>query len=504
MSGLTTIGKALTNVVGYAIDRPRWAVVLVPSTAGAAPQLLTTVENFETEKDDTGNAGTFHFEMPLAANQEVATFISPMDLIAIYAARNSTTYGAQAGSQQGIPVSGSFQSIQPPDLSDLAWSSSNATTTWQLGYPTSCLMIGMIDGHDESMDEESGVATMTVWGRDLTKIFIENDLAIPQMNVGSTSFLQTAQLTINKAESGTQLLNNILDAFCAKNPAAIAAITGGTITGLIQDFAQYGFPWRNFVRTDALVPGFETFAPGVQPNYATASGGSTWLNCQSLKNEPLYRLFVNEIGQLIFDSAFPAWGFTPVDGSSTTPQAPGAVITQDQMRKRKWERDDSGLKTCMSILLAQAVGGTSTVLQGMQIAAIRNNLPSLIQQFGFRYFEFTSLFDPITTDASYLNATRLPVLLADANDLWRGEITVKGDPIYRVGMRVLLKGIRTAHPDLGLMNTPQGMGWYVTKVTHRAGWGSDYSTDLSLRFSSASLQTAAPTTTVSGNPTSVT
>jgi hypothetical protein len=503
MSGFPVIGTvkgaytSTSRQQSYTIDQPRFCAILIPQD-GSGAYLINDIESFETKKSANGEAGTWRFTMPLLAaaqlpndSESLAGNISPMDMVAIYASRNSTD-------QNGAQVPGTWLTLGPP-VSLLTYG--NIATTTLLGQDyQSCLMIGFVDGHEESQSEDSASATLEVWGRDLTKILIENDAAVPSMDTQDgigAFFLQVSNIVINNATSGWALLEQVLDAFVAKNPQTLAHATGESVSAF-QAISKYGYPWRNFILTNLEDLNFRSIPQNVKAIYPANSGGSAWANLVALKNEPLTRLYVDEIGQLTFDDAFSAWGFG-VDPIVSPPTMP--IVTRDNIRERKFSRNDADLITAIGIMNHNLTGASVAIANALQAGAIQTNEASLVAKYGFRYLEFTAEWVAPDAQASFMEATILPVLLAMHNDLWTAEITVKGDPRYRVGYRVTLAGIDVAHSDLSLMRTPRGMTWYITDVEHNGQYGSDYSTKLTLRFSSASL---SPPIQVSGEPTLVT
>jgi hypothetical protein len=100
----------------------------------------------------------------------------------------------------------------------------------------------------------------------------------------------------------------VLDVFVKKDPNAIRALEQAdgmqpTSFAALSAVADYGFPWDHFLRTNLLNDGFLHFPSLGGPQIFSVQSGAAWANMQQLRNFPIARLFVNEIGQLIFDDS---------------------------------------------------------------------------------------------------------------------------------------------------------------------------------------------------------
>jgi hypothetical protein len=164
------------------------------------------------------------------------------------------------------------------------------------------------------------------------------------------------------------------------------------------------------------------------------------------------------------------------------------MIPQGDLRAgRRFSRDDADVVTLLSVVPAlQVMGETDVAATYLVGRAVEPTAKSEIQRFGYRFQEFTSQYDSPVNRAAI--AARFPVLWKLHNENWRGSITVKGDPRYRVGLRVGLDFPFCAHLDLQ-PNPGSFIGWYVEGVDHSMTWGGDYTTKLSLRFNQKHVPT---------------
>lgn len=462
------------------VDRSRAKAMLI--TAAGNVYDLNNIEQFQTSKTESGDAGTFSITMSLGLNMKPAMEISPMDIIAIYRARVSTS----VGTNQAIgPVGNAFPQLAPATHKGLAYGGANAAVT-KLLQSDSCVMIGMVDDSEEDQTYEGQpTATFTIIGRDLTKVFLDNDTFVPYTVLGSSNgqggLANLGNIVIRKDQSGTKLLKNILNVFCKKDPSSISGVAATTQDNQIgnqelQEIASYGYAWDNFVDQTALVDGFESFSNTGQnfPNFEVQSG-SVWANVQELRNTPLTRLFVNEIGQLIFDDQYDAWTNSNSNPSTTKNQYAATITIQPgDLRQCKFKQTDEDMATVMSVQPA-LMGMADTQIASLTAigAARRPSSIDTVQHYGYRWLTFQSEYDTATDPTTI--ESRFKVLWLLHNSLWRATVTVRGDSKYRVGKRVVLN-------TGGANSATQFKTWYIVAVSHNYQFGSDDTTQLELRY----------------------
>ena len=98
----------------YSVDRPRFFALAISSVTGQ-PYQINDIEQFSTSKRDDGSAGSWNFTVPLVEEYEIASqtlevanpyvgVVAPMDLVALYAWRNTAPNEVGAGQMQRDPV----------------------------------------------------------------------------------------------------------------------------------------------------------------------------------------------------------------------------------------------------------------------------------------------------------------------------------------------------------------------------------------------------------------
>lgn len=449
------------------VDRSRVRAILI--TAAGNVYELNEIESVNVSKNDSGDAGTFGLSMPLKLNLGPAMELRPMDLIAIYRGRNSTSVGTN---QRVGPVGDDFPALGPLTRDGLHYGDPYAATVRKL-QSSSCLMIGMVDNTEEdSTYDGSPTKTLSITGRDLTKVFLDNDTFVPYSVLGggpgNTGIGNLSNIVIKRDQSGVLLLLNVLNVFCKKDPRAIGGIAEGTQIDPVKEpelakIASYGYDWDHFIDQRKLDPNFQHFPAGHFPVYRVQSG-SVWANVQELKNYPVTRLYVNELGQLIFDDQYSAW----------TSQAPAFTITPGDVRSDKFIQSDEDMATVVSIQPCIAGMADTEVSSLLQIGAVRTPVDiKTLRHYGYRWFPFQSLYDS-AVDISSIKA-RFKVLWLLKSSFWRAQIIVRGDSKYRAGIRVKL--------NIGGANAAtQFKTWYVLSVAHTYQYGSDDTTTLELRY----------------------
>ena len=480
----------------FSSDRPRFYCVAVSGFSGQV-FILDDVEQFQTSKADDGSAGTFSVTMPLRtaydpaslggidAYAQVASF---MDLIAIYATRQVVAdFGAEVGNPPLKPPSTEFYS------NVLNYGDANAATVKALGTPD-CIMVGMSDSVDIEFTAGEA-ASMQITGRDLTKIFEVNDAGLPDaaslMGGGvhaaklgidttpsTTLGFELASLSINQKNSGPTFILAILDLLVGKDVTVagkLSTSSWGTTPALVKAYAQFGYPWRSFIRTDDPVRfnlAYQPIGPQNMPSYQPQAG-PIWASILELRNPPVNRIFVDELGSLVFDSSWDAWFKYDAD----------VAIPEAEIRSLRISYDDEDFVTFLSVLPVTAQLEAIAQVQGqiVQGAGFVNGLQraktvgeSHVQLFGYRYAQFQSMYVWDIKDLAAL----WPVLMQVHNNCFTASLVVRGRPCYRVGHRYRV-----------LWNTPNPLTsnalWYATKVSHSGIFGSDYTTTLELRFPQA-------------------
>jgi len=509
-----------------------WASAVIVRYNGGGLQLLG-LETFETSKSDNGQAGTFSLTASLATNTASSVgSIAPQDIIAIYASRSS----AISGINDGVPGP-SFVATSPyaavNAVDGLKW---GQISTINALNSNTLVMLGMIDQVTEESNPESASATLSISGRDLTKCLIDTDAAIfnvPTKQIQSfanqkngstpiekaaydgmalaTSMSTIANFALTNEYSGTKLLLDMLDVFVARSADAIGQKLGTALTENDTSIVgEFGFPWRNFIRTDGLEPDGQTLRldpnfkhcpptmsnNGVGLNFQVTSG-SAWANCLEMKNEPFTRLFVSEEGYLTFDDPLTAYTNVaqPASPFNASPKAfnPATVVIQKkEIRSFRTWLDDSDLITFLAIFGALQLGKEQLAsLQGLAqagassdgfgYAAFVSGTGESVQaggdgdvaRYGARSRSLTSIFDTGSQQAGLTQLFKLIVLMH--NDISFATITVKGRAQYRVGTRV---NVLYGH----FRPATQNATWYVTAVSHSYSQGSDWTTTLELRF----------------------
>lgn len=441
---------------------------------------IPQIDYFEYAKDDGGEAGTFAFHAPLRQAQlsDVASQIimpyaavaGAMDVIAIYATRSVVEDGGTA--VLTIPIGPSASSV-----SSITWGSPQMLS--QLQSP-SCVFIGMVDNATGAENAQEASAELVVSGRDMTKVFYENDTNLPDSAQAALFFnpgtpFNTLALVIDSATSGTQLLESALDLMVAKQipsdlDSEVTSAPGGT-TAFDASLQSFGFPWRNFVSTSKLNPSFINISgPNAIPPYSMNSG-SAWANMDELRNTPVARLFVDETASLIFDFSSDAWVTQPVT----------CIINEIEVGECDIWEDDAELVTVIQtwpmaglagdLPLAQIKGVQGAATFVTQIAAPVYNAADIIANYGYRLAAFQSFWDITIPQANQ----RQGVLAIYHNSINFAKITVRGRPVYKVGTRVQLN-VPWYRPAV------TNASWYITGVSSQATFGEDWVTQLSLRF----------------------
>jgi len=308
-----------------------------------------------------------------------------------------------------------------------------------------------------------------------------------------------------KETSGTQMLLDMLDIFVAKNPDRIAQVINNdpnfTLSkkDVLQSIAQFGYPWRNFLRVDALIAGFHHIGNGQFPQFAVQNG-SAWTNITELRNFPIARIFVDEIGRLIFDDTWSAWGMAPpataakllspgTDGNARQPLA----VVNSEVRSISFSQADDDVLTGISIQQPLITFGDFQPASFPVFSAPQHAATSTIQVYGYRCGKFVSQYDdpqayqltpsgvPTPNDATQnALAARYPILWQLHNNLWEATFVLKGNVKWRAGARLstTLGGSQAAtRPQTGYSKE-----WYIMSVTHSLSFGADWTTTVKARF----------------------
>jgi hypothetical protein len=384
-------------------DRVVFAALIITAAGNAVR--VREIESMETDKSENGDAGTWSFSAPLAENRAAASQIGPMDLVALYAIRIMSDLGGLTSQSadvlnvipHGTATSGGF-----------TYGSADATIIKSLGADAaSCLMIGMIDAVEEDFDYQQARMTLDVRGRDLTKVLIDNDTYVPYTDAaggdnGVASSLSAISLT--RETSGTGMLLDILDVFVGKDPNRIAQILANSPNVLVpkdnvlSSIKKFGYPWRSFLRVDALIAGFKHLGHGQFAKYSV-QGGSAWTNIGELRNFPIARLFVDEIGRLIFDDTWTAWGYgtDTASLSAGTDGKPRKVlkVVNSEVRKATFRQADDDLVTGITITAAAVVGADTDLASGALLSQPRHTTLPMIQQYGYRFVPWVSQYDDV-------------------------------------------------------------------------------------------------------------
>jgi hypothetical protein len=486
MSGLQQIGQVSASI-GGTISRVLFVAVAISAITGNA-YLLTQILAASASKSDDGDAGSWSLTLPLFnALQaglpppqpivEYASVASPMDLMALYAIR------LPLKSQQSANTLGPVGST-PGNINISGLTYSDIATIVALGSAT-CIMIGMVDSIEETPVEmsDSPEPTLQLDGRDLTKVFYVNDTLVPEASSASsvnTTLQNPVTLAVSKTYSGTRLLLDVLDLCVAKKLSVATKIPNVGVPAVTQVAAQkFGYPWRNFIRTDnktKLADGFESYTLAEYPPFQFQDA-STWANVEELRNAPSCRLFVDEIGNLLFDDTLTAW----------TTAAPNAVpLGPDDIIMFRCRISDEDLVTYFqitpmasyvaSIPMALVTGDGAALGFGQGIAKgyIAQNAPagnSPFTTYGYRRGTFGSYWD-VTRAAAF---SKMGVLSLLHNSLEHATVALRGTTAYRVGDRVLV-------PVTTSRTSTTNAIWYIEAISNSWSMGGAWTTTLSLRF----------------------
>jgi hypothetical protein len=462
-------------------DKVKWcAVILSPWTETV--YAFYDLFEWNTSKDDTGDSGQFSLTMPYTNPYSItgqpsplvkdyASIMGPMDLVAIYAYRD------RDDNPSTVPLGPLGSTLTDLNL-NLTYA--DIETIGALGSAT-CVMIGVVDSAVEvvaSMSEHPD-AHISLSGRDLTKILDMNDANVPAVSTAGESgyFATPITLANTGAASGTQLVTKMLDLVVSKDVNAASSADAQIPSGAEASFLQYGFAWRSWIRTDALIPGFTNLLGGQFPNIQVQNG-SGWANVQEIRNAPAFRLFVNEIGQLIFDNAVTAWTTKPAVGQLTAadiyhfevsisdanlitflvvyPQ--GALAAQTSIVAMKGYSASLGFAGGVT---GGGEGGVNPALTGTDI----------VETYGYRYGEFSAFYAVTIADANVL----FPAIQLYHNSLFRGHLVIRGTTAWRVGDRILV-------PVTTAKGATTNQIWYIERIEHQATYGEEWRTSLSLRF----------------------
>jgi hypothetical protein len=481
----------------YSIDRPRFFAIAISAITGEVFQ-IPDIENIQTHKAEDGSSGTWSFTTPLIQEYGAqsgqaqyprtlpyATVAGPMDLIALFGWRSRVSTTKQGDT---VYIEQSPYDALGNSFDFLNYGDSAAATVIKLGKISTCLMIGMVDGAEIDLGFEGSKSSFQCHGRDLTKILEVNDAQVPdvsvagQAGVGPTQaqpgFFGLSTVALSHAYSGPSFLVPALDLLITKDLTALAKIGSGANANPVssqvaQSYLAFGFPWRNFIDISALDMSYLPLSANNYPPY-TAQMGSVWASLLEIRNPPLSRMFVNEIGQIIFDDSFKAW---------TSDQIAGIVGPED-IRGFRTSFSDDDMVTFISCVPMQMTG------QNKQISYTKGNysfLPgqgfvngvmkastsdsSQVATYGYRYAQFISMYDQTFDDA----AKRMKYLLQIHNNFYRATCTIRGTATFRVGQRVQVN-IESGWPQ------STNAVWYIMAITHSCEWGNDWTTNLELAF----------------------
>lgn len=433
--------------------------------------MLPGIVTFSTKKDDQGDAGTFQLELALinpytatrdggfAPSQpsiDYAAVCFSMDIIALYAVTERTD---ATGPQLRPPIG--------PLVDPTTLKYGDLRSILAMGSAT-CVMIGMVDGAVETIVNMGDTPTtgLSITGKDLSKVFYVNEASVPAVDP-ATFIMNPVTQNITGAASGTELLLRALDVLCAK-----------IIEGAPQA-AEFGYPWRKFVRTDALDPAYRNISD--KGNYPAFDfqAGSVWANVQELRNAPTARLFVDEVGRLVFDDQYAAW----------VNQDPGFTIGLEDIVDFLPSFNDQDITTLLSVYPVGGVAGKLSASTGLgainastgfanvqdpstgAIGAPKALTSAAIQRYGYRYGEFDSNWD-ITPESA---EAKRKVVLFSLNEVFRASLVIRGNSLARVGKRVVVPVI-TSRP-----NTTKAT-WYVQSVEHSWTFGQDWTTSCQLAY----------------------
>lgn len=498
----------------WSYDRPRFYALVISALTGAQYK-LPSVESWSFQKSDDGASGHFSIRVPMRAEYEqivkdgksetelYAHDSSPMDLVAFYAQR-------QMVSDDGTHVAEPIIPIPYTSNGTFNWGDDDAVTVTALGTPN-CIFIGMLDGTRVS-GSPGGEVMLTLTGRDLTKIFEVNYTGIPDSvaaapeggKIGNSVFFQFIQLALTATYNGGAFLIAALDLLCWKQTASVDALLApdDPLLTKIKNanaaqaralYESFGFNYHNFIRLDAFNYAYRNLKGTNYGSYAPQLG-PVWSSIMELRNAPISRLFVNELGQLIYDDQLGAWSGTCLDGSDplvTSPIQYGAVagtIGPEDVREFEFAMDDSTMVTFLSVFGnagTQSLGtngqniqyflglfqeGSGFLQNGGMIEAASASAAH-VSTFGYRYGQFESQWDLTLNEG----AQRRKVIVWSHNNLNTASVTLRGRPYYRVGQRynLMLDGQRD-----DISNQP----WYIASIEHSGTWGEDWTTTLELRY----------------------
>ena len=455
------------------VNRVRFIAIAI-SVVSNRIFILNNILAFNTSKSDAGDAGSWSATLalfnpyvnggaPAMAAMDYASVASPMDLFAIYATRSSVDVPA-------IPLGPIGSTETSVNVSGLKYG--DVATIKSLGS-ASCVMIGMVDGFEETPVEmtDSPQPTFTVHGRDLTKVFYINDVFVPSTSLasaGNVAIRNPITLVVNKVHSGAQLLLDALDAIVLKDgsKSGLPAATSAALKA-------FGYNWRGFVRVDDTVKldrNFQHLTASKYPPFQVQSG-STWANIQELQNAPSARLFVDECGNLLFDDTYKAW----------TSQTALKFVTPEDVAVFKISVSDDDLVTFFQVIpagslaaripMALVTGEGAALGFGTGIAKGYTPGSTAISTFGYRHGEFSSYWDVDAASAKQ----KIKVLSLLHNSLERGTLVLRGTTRVRVGQRIVVPVTTTRTKTTNAV-------WYVEAVSNNGGMGMPWSTTLTLRF----------------------
>lgn len=497
---------------GWSFDRPRFYAIAISSLTNQVYE-LPGVSTWSWSKSDGGSAGTFAMRIPLQQDYDTvaltgsagvipyAAVANPMDIIALFCARTTVSIN---GSITPDPLE------LPFNISSLKYGDQNARSVKLLGASSNCIFIGMVDSVRESASPGEDTE-LAISGRDFTKIFEVNDVGVPdsgdqaKLGVGNLqgnpdSFFALQHVQLQQAKSGASLLVKLLDILCAKDLSTLAGgneyIGGKSYADFIKSqsnrdaqaaLQQFGFRYRDFVRLDAMDPDYNHIKDPLAFKPYDIQMGAVWSTLQELRNAPMTRLFVNEIGQLIFDDALTAWTGEDSDGLPATAFAKqygrqNGVIGPEDIRSYDFGFDDSSLITFMSIMPAAATQGLGGIVYAKGsflpgsgfvngVAKAKNASEAHVQTYGYRYGQFESPYDLGFDDAK----RRTKVVLTSVNSLYTASLTLRGNPGWRVGERYLVDIVTSRDQTTKKV-------WYVESIQSQGTWGEDWTTSVELKY----------------------
>jgi hypothetical protein len=470
------VTAALLSPNDFTQDRSRWRAIYISAKDGSC-FAVEEIEQWTAAKKENGDAGTFTMQLPLVANAGLAQIISPMGLVAIFAGRiSSDRFGTVTSDfAQGFgPL--------PSELPALSYGDTGAKTVQKLASYPSCVFIGMVDRADEDYEiEGTPRAILSIEGRDLTKIFIDNDTYVPYTEIvggdqGAFSSLATIVIPKNGI-SGKNLIQVSLDAMVKKDVSVLAKLSGDPSLnqGALAKAAKYGYPWDDFI-TLAIDPAFNPIPPQSFPNYSIQSG-SAWANLDELRNYPIARLFVTEVGNLIFDFAYAQWNT----------QVPVMTIDPKDVMKCRFYQSDDDWVTALSLMPNNSSAGNVELSNmGFAARAAVADTQSIVKRWGYRWQEFVGQYLPTGSNVSSPedavdHSAFWKTLWTMHNDYFHCTLTVRGRAGYRAGQRVILN---FGGANVVTRSTTPGVvrAWYIEEVRHSGQFGDGFRTELELRY----------------------